>query len=825
MKYMKSLKLLLLLSCSQQLFAQVNKAPAYPLITHDPYFSIWSMNDTLNAAPTKHWTGADQPLTGLIKVDGKTYRVMGSESKTYQSVLSTSDEQAYTTKYTETEPAEEWMNTTFNDATWKTGKAPYTNNKSIGGTQWLSKNIWARRTFTLNNLNYNKLFLKINHDDDAEVYLNGEKIYSYKGWLNKFQYFAIDDAIKQKLKKGKNVLAIHVINNVGGAMLDAGISNEPVMKKSNDVIIAEQKNVTIKATQTIYDFTCGPVDATITFTSPLLIKDLELLSRPVSYVTYSVKSNDGNTHDVKVYFGASTNIATNTSAQEVVIKGYSQGGLDILKAGTIEQPVLKKKGDDLRIDWGYMYVAAPADSKAVQYITKADESLQVFSKLSAMKKIVYVAKTSGKNLVLNTLIDLGKVGAEAKEQYFLLGYDDIYSIQYFHQNLKPWWNRNGDQTIEKQLAKAATEHKSVMEKCEDWNKNLYDDLIKAGGKNYADLCILAYRQSISAHKLLQSPQGEILFLSKENFSNGSINTVDITYPSAPLFIAYNLELMKGMLNGIFYFSESGKWKLPFAAHDLGTYPIANGQTYGEGMPVEESGNMTILVAAIAKAEGNANYAKKHWKTLTTWTNYLMKEGFDPANQLCTDDFAGHLARNSNLSAKAIVGIGGYGMLADMLGDKATAQKYTDTAKDMAKRWMVMADKGDHYSLTFDRNDSWSQKYNLVWDKVLDLNLFPKEVYEKEIKYYLTKQNEYGLPLDSRKSYTKSDWIMWTATLADNKQNFDALIDPIYKFVKETPTRVPLSDWHETTNGKQVGFQARSVVAGYYMKLLDAKMNK
>lgn len=480
---------------------------------------------------------------------------------------------------------------------------------------------------------------------------------------------------------------------------------------------------------------------------------------------------------------------------------------------------MQKKGDDLRIDWGYMYVAVPASAKALQYISKASDAVPSFG--SKKQNTL----TFGKNLVLNTFVSLGKIGAKAKEQYFLLAYDDIYSIQYFKQNLKPWWNRKGDETIEKQLEKAATDYRFVMQKCADWNKSLYSDLVKAGGKNYANLCTIAYRQSIAAHKLLQSPEGEILFLSKENFSNGSINTVDVTYPSAPLFIAYNPDLMKGMLNGIFYFSESGKWTKPFAAHDLGTYPIANGQTYGEGMPVEESGNMIILAGAIAKVEGNADYAKKHWKTLTMWTNYLVNEGFDPANQLCTDDFSGHLARNANLSVKAIVGIGCYAMLANMLGDKGTAIKYQDTAINMAKRWMQIDYEGDHYSLTFDKNNTWSQKYNMVWDKVLNLDLFPKEVYKKEINYYLTKQNEFGLPLDSRKTYTKSDWILWTATLADSQEIFDAFINPVYRYVTETPTHVPLSDWYETTDGKQVGFQARSVVGGYFMKLLDAKLHK
>ncbi|RYY30426.1 MAG: DUF4965 domain-containing protein, partial [Sphingobacteriaceae bacterium] len=650
------------------------------------------------------------------------------------------------------------------------------------------------------------------------VFLNDEKIYTKNGWNDKYEYIELNEATKSKLKNSGNILAIHCENTAGGAHLDAGLVAEPIAK--DDQVKAEtanQTNVDVNATQTIYSFTCGKIDLTLTFTSPLLLSDLELISRPVSYISYKVAANDGNPHEVQVYFGACTDLAVNVPAQPVTTQQYAANNLSILKAGTIAQPVLQKKGDNLRIDWGCMYVAVPQAYNSKQYVTNAADAMGSF-----VKNAVSSTQEEGKQLFLNTVIPVGKVGSTPKEQFVMLGYDDLDAIQYFGKNLKAWWRLDPAKTIEKELALAATDYKSILKKCADFNTSMHKTAVAAGGENYAKLCDLAYRQSISAHKLVKSPQGEILFLSKENFSNGCINTVDVTYPSAPLYLAYNPKLMEGMLSGIFYFSESGKYTKPFAAHDIGTYPLANGQVYGEDMPVEESGNMLILTAAIAKAEGNANFAKKHWKTLTTWANYLNEAGFDPANQLCTDDFAGHLARNANLSVKAIVGIACYASLAEQLGYKDIAQKYRSSAKTMVSKWMELADAGDHYALTFNDKNTWSEKYNMVWDKVLGLNLFPKAVYDKEIKFYLTKQNEFGLPLDSRKSYSKSDWILWTAGLADNQKDFNTLVNPIYKYATETTSRVPLSDWHETTDGKMVGFQARSVVGGYFMKVLEQK---
>lgn len=797
--------------------AQHRKAPAYPLITHNPNFSIWSMSDELNTSTTKHWTETDHSLLGLIKVDGQLYRFLGKEEVNYDTILGTSQDQSFTVNYTESKPQGDWTTAGYQATGWKSGAAPIGDNEKAVKTVWKSDDIWVRRTFNVANpKKINDLLLKLNHDDNIVVYLNGKEVYSKTGYTQSFTYLPIN---KADLKAGENIIAIHLVNSAGGRFLDFGLVDK-VKETGPAIQVAVQKDVEITATRTIYTFAAGKVDLKVTFTSPLLMDDLELLARPVSYISYAVKANDGKEHAVNVLLGASSNIAVYTPSQEVKGEQYSTADLAILKTGTVEQPILQKAADDMRIDWGYLYVAAQKSFKPQQFISSIGSAIAAFGKGTTAASV-----SNGKSLSLNTVLPFGKVGSTEVERFVELGYDEIYAIQYFNTNLRPWWNKSGKETMDKQLTAAANEYQSVMERCKAFDKQVQAEAEKAGGKEYAHLTNLAYRQSISAHTLVKSPENEILWLSKENNSGGFINTVDVTYPSAPLYLLYNPELLKGMLTGIFYFSESGKYPFPWAAHDLGTYPLANGQTYGEPMPVEESGNMIILTAAITKVQKDGSYARKHWKTLTTWVDYLVKEGLDPKTQLCTDDFAGHLARNANLSVKAIVGIASYAQMAETIGELETAKKYRAIAAEMVVKWMDMADAGDHYALTFDDRNTWSQKYNLVWDKVLGLNLFPQKVYDTEIKYYLTKQNKFGIPLDSRKAYTKNDWILWTATFAQTRAQFDALVGPVYTHALETPSRVPLNDFYDSNTGIRENFKARSVVGGFYMKVLADKLQQ
>jgi hypothetical protein len=608
--------------------------------------------------------------------------------------------------------------------------------------------------------------------------------------------------------------------------------NFRVMGTKPDALPAlEQLSVEVLPTRTIYTFAGAGINLTLTFMNGDLPGDLDLLSRPVTYLTWEARSTDGQKHNVSVYFDASSELAVNTPDQPVDFQKADASGVKAWNVGTVAQPVLQKKGDDVRIDWGYFYVAVPAAETADLTANTAESARSSFVNNGVLPPPGQEASLQNNNRddsVIAFEASLGAVGSKPVSAWLMLAYDDLYSIQYMKHNLRPYWRRNGWQAGDL-LQAAAQDYASLQKRCPAFDKELMRDLRRAGGEDYAELGALAYRQCFASGKFVADDNGQPMFFCKENHSNGCISTSDVFYPMSPQFLLFGPTLTKSFIVPFMNYAASSRWKFPFAPHDLGTYPQANGQVYGGGetsardqMPVEESGNLLLLFCADAEMEGNADFAGLYWPQLQQWAEYLKARGFDPENQLCTDDFAGHLAHNVNLSAKTICALGAFAKLSEMRGQSAEAAEYFKFARECAQRWASEADDGDHFRLAFDRPDTWSQKYNLVWDKILGLNLFPDAVTQKEMAFYKKSENQYGLPLDSRKNYTKLDWTTWTATLTQNRRDFQDMISHIVAFLNATPDRTPMSDWYETKTARRVGFDARPVVGGVFLKMLYEK---
>lgn len=681
--YFRSSLVLVLLALCLGAWSQVtgpNFHPrAVPLVSHDPYFSIWSFNDKLTDGPTRHWTGKPQHLTGYVRIDGAAYRWMGDDPKSLPALPQTGLE------------------------------------------------VWPTRT--------------------------------------------------------------------------------------------------------IYHFQRSGIGLDVTFLNPLLPQDLDILSRPVTYLNWQVRSTDGKQHQVQLYLDAGSDLAVDTDDESVTWSRAHLQGLDLMRTGTFRQPILQKFGDNVRIDWGWFYLGVPTaeggDAPATvedragharsQFLK--DGTLPASDALDMPRPIVSPASQTMP--VLAVAFNLPSVGADAQSRHVLLAYDDIRSLEYMHRSLDAWWRRNGE-TMGGLLAQAEHDYPSLEQRSIALDQKLMADLRTVGGEGYADLGSLSFRQCLSAEKLVSDFNGQPMFFPKENFSNGDIGTVDVIYPGAPLLLMMNPQLLEAELTPLFDYAESPMWNAPYSPHDLGTYPLANGHPYGpeEQMPVEESGNMLLLVAGVAQAEGNPSFAARYWPLLTQWAEYLKAKGMDPGDQLSTDDFAGPLAHSANLSLKAILAMGAYARLAGMMGKPEVAASWRQMAQQMAQEWMHRSDDGDHYRLAFDKPGTWSQKYNLVWDRLLGLNLFPASVAQKEVNFYAKHLNAFGFPLDNRKTYTKLDWEVWSASLTGNRADFDRLMVPVLRFVNESPTRVPLTDWYWTLDGKQTGFQARSVVGAIFEPILQ-----
>ena len=593
-----------------------------------------------------------------------------------------------------------------------------------------------------------------------------------------------------------------------------------------------QQWVDVTATATEYMFENEKVKLSVRFTSPLLPDSIELLSRPCAYVDFQVEKK--TECRAEVCFTVSSDLVSRRRERMAGGSYCRPGKKEVppykyaVMGRAVQQP-LSGSGDRGTADWGYAYLASAQEDARLAFSLEAGE--------------------------LSCCLPVPEAGGHTG---LVLAWDDLVSINYFGEWKKGAWTRSYG-TILDAVGAALSDREEVFKRAQKLDREIFDKAFSLGGEAYAYICCFSYRHAVAAHKLILDEEGNVIFLSKENDSNGCIGTVDVSYPSVPLFLLYNPELVKGMLRPIFRFASCDVWEYDFAPHDVGRYPYAWGQVYAliEGkkgmgyepwkddvcpplysypagcgiydpvyqMPVEECGNMLIMTEAVCMAEGSGDFAGPWMGILEKWVKYLIQFGSDPGEQLCTDDFAGHLAHNTNLSLKAIMGIEAYARLLGRLGREAEAEEYHERARDMSADWCKRADAGDHYMLAFGSPETWSLKYNMVWDKIFGSGLFGEEVYEKELAWYEKKTGVYGVPLDSRASYTKSDWILWCAAMTQDRERQRRLIQPVADYLENSPTRVPFSDWYDSETGKYCHFIARSVQGGIFMPLLEQALRR
>ncbi len=594
---------------------------------------------------------------------------------------------------------------------------------------------------------------------------------------------------------------------------------------------AKQIGVDLTAFSTNYEFETGSTKLKVSFVSPLLPNDLELLSMPVCYMQYEVIGDENAEVSIFVNRKISYNdVAGNTNKD--VRGGVMPLSKEVAFFGLKRQLPLSKNSDGIGADWGWWYLSGET-AYILDDVDLAAYLSANFTNFSNKGEERYI----------------GSINKSSKG-FIALGFDETVSINYFGEYLNGLYLEN--HTIIDALEYVFANVEEIDKKLTAFDGDLKEKT-SIYGEEYLNVLYASLRQSIAAHKLVKDKNGNVLFLSKECGSNGCIATVDVSYPSIPLYLLYNPELVKGMMRPIFKFAKMPVWKYDFAPHDVGIYPACIGQVYAlknnggryhgnylkswqawnethfsiyllppefdaydfkYQMPVEESANMFIMMYACYYYDKDKTLFEDNKELCEKWVEYLVKYGLKPENQLCTDDFAGHLKNNLNLAIKAVVGIAAYAELAGK-------NEYRSIAEDYAKQITEFISKFSHSPLTWDcGEETFSLKYNLAFDKIFNLGLFPQKILEKEVDYYIEKNNAYGVPLDSRASYTKTDWILWSARLTDDIEKRKKLISPINKYLQETAVRVPFSDWYETADGGKPGsFMARSVQGGCFILLL------
>ncbi|KAK7470511.1 hypothetical protein VKT23_001937 [Stygiomarasmius scandens] len=592
---------------------------------------------------------------------------------------------------------------------------------------------------------------------------------------------------------------------------------------------ATQTSFTFTSTQSIFVLSAGPVELTVTFLSPP--SDLLKQSIPFAYMSVSARSTDGAAHTVQIYSDIS---AEWVSGDNSLVANWSTTTGDNLihQVQLTEQAVFQEANDHTQYGSAFFVTSNVAGAT---FQTGADVTVRaqfIQNGVLPNTKDTNFRAVSDNWPVFGLAHDLGSI-TSATEVLFAVGHIRDPAIEYItvdgmqNRSLFFWSQFSSAAQV---IASFIGDFSDALSRAKAFDTQVQNDANRISS-DYTGVVELSIRQSLAANEITISKNSDgtfntddVLVFMKEISSDGNTNTVDVIFPAWPIFLYTNPQLGKFLLEGLFRYQASGLYPNKWSVHDLGAhYPQAVGHNDGndEAMPVEESGNMLIMALSYAQKTGDNSHLTTFTDLLDQWTQFLITDSLIPANQISTDDFAGPLANQTNLAIKGIVGIKAMSEIAKILGDDEKSANYSAIAADYVTRWQGFAQSktGPHLTLAYGNDSSWGLSYNLFGDKLLGLNLFPQSVYEMQTAWYQTVTEPFGVPLDTRHTYTKSDWEIWTGGIMTSTTARDIFVSAVHRWASSGTSTAPFGDWYETTNGAPQGFRARPVVGGHLALLI------
>ncbi|KAI3318211.1 DUF1793-domain-containing protein [Xylariaceae sp. AK1471] len=568
---------------------------------------------------------------------------------------------------------------------------------------------------------------------------------------------------------------------------------------------------------------------------------------------------------------------------------------------------------DDRAEWGTLHLSAPADVK--HQSGESRQTRQMFAKSGSLKNEVddsYRGIFEEEPIfAFSKTFKLGHNSTSSARLHqdsvvftFALTQDPV--VQFASARgltlMRPLWASHFF-TAEKMIQYHYDDYETAVHLARDYSDQLARDAYASGSQDYQDIAALSARQVLGATQFSGTPDSPILFL-KEISSNGNFQTVDVIFPAFPFFLYTNPQWLAYLLEPLIEHQLSGQYPNDYSMHDLGAhFPNATGHSDGndEYMPVEECGDMLIMGLALANAlrdntqpaftlnalprtrplgpgpkmsplridaygmdktladvgttgeKAAGKWLRHSYKLWTKWTGYLVRESLIPANQLCTDDFAGWLANQTNLALKGIIGIKAMSGIAEMVGEESDAKWYANIADEYIDKWQEFGLSRDktHAKLAYTWYGSWTTLYNIFADALLCFHLpdknsttlgrsrfqnshqtpigdtstvnskskkfIPDRIYQMQSDWYHNVLQRYGLPLDSRHLYTKSDWEFFAAAVASKKVRTE-ILQHVATWVNETITDRPFTDLYDTEGEggfPGIFFMARPVVGGHF----------